>query len=391
MLNQEIAAVFYRLAWLTSQAGEPVFKTAAYRKAARAIVAEPRPLADLRREGALRQVPGVGDKIEVKIGEILDTDRLRTLDRLRAAAPAGRRPRIAVVGSLNMDLVAWAPRRPERGESLAGTRFATYLGGKGFNQAVAAARLGADVTMVGRVGQDDFGAAFLAGLKRAGVDARHVGRDANRCTGVGLPLVEPDGANSIVVVLGANLALVAENVDAAIEAIATADVLMLQLEVPQETSLHAARIARAAGATVLLNPAPAQPILPDLLRASDWLTPNEVEARMLTGAGASSPAASARSLLDRGARRVLVTLGAAGCLHVSAQEEIACPAYPVQAVDTTAAGDAFCAGLAVALAEGRDAAAAMRFANAAGALAVTIAGAGPSLPERAAVDALAVT
>lgn len=391
MLNQEIAAIFYQLAWRTSQAGQPVFKTAAYRKVARALAQESRPVADLRRQGLLREIPGVGDKIEAKIAEILDTGRLHTLDKLRAETrlAADRQPRVVVVGSLNMDLVAWAPRRPARGESLRGSRFGMFLGGKGFNQAVAAARLGASVTMVGRVGGDSFGASLVDALKAEGVDARYVSRDPVVPTGTAMIVVEPDGANSIVVVLGANLTLEAHHVDAALEAIATADVLLLQLEVPQEASLHAARLARAAGGTVLLNPAPApdQPLRPDLLRLADWLMPNEVEAAMLTGVS-GDPLAAARALLSQGAGRVVVTLGPQGSLLVTPDVELRVPAFPVDSVDSTAAGDAFCGALAVALARGQSESDAVRMANAAGALAVTVAGAEPSLPKREAVEEL---
>jgi len=387
MTNQEVAAIFYQLAWRTSLKGEPVFKTAAYRKVARAIAQEPRPLAELRAQGQLRQIPGVGDKIEAKIGEILDTGRLGALERLRAetSIPKDRPPRVAVVGSLNMDLVVWAPRRPQPGESLPGTRFAMFLGGKGFNQAVAAARLGATVAMIGRVGTDPFGDSLLAALKREGIAAHHVARDAGAATGVALPLVEPDGTNSIVVVLGANLALSPQDIDQALETIATVDALLLQLEVPQATVLHAARIAHAAGVLVILNPAPAQTLLPELVALSDWLVPNEVEAAMLTGEE-GDPALAGRHLLAQGARGVVITLGHEGALVMTPQGEQRFPAFPVTPVDTTAAGDAFCGALAVALAEGQPIAAAVRFANAAGALATTVAGAEPSLPKREAVQ-----
>lgn len=391
MLNHQVAAVFFALAWRTSLAGEPVFKTVAYRKVARALAAETRSISDLAQAGALRTIPGVGDKIEAKIQELLDSGRLRALDRLRKAAPvaADRPPRVAVVGSCNMDLVAWAPRRPARGESLAGTRFAMFPGGKGFNQAVAAARLGAAVTFVSRVGNDSFGRTFLDTLKAEGVDARHLSVDPRVATGVGLPLVEPDGANSIVVVLGSNLNLATEHVAVALESIATADVLLLQLEVPQAASLYAAEAAEVAGVPVILNPAPVQPLLPELLGLADWLVPNEVEEAMLSGTD-GMPSSMARLLVDAGARRVVVTIGAGGCLLADAEGERSCPAFPVEAVDSTAAGDVFCAALAVAVAKGwaGDVERTLRFANAAGALAVTVAGALPSLPRLADVESL---
>lgn len=307
-----------------------------------------------------------------------------------AIIPRDRPPRVAVVGSLNMDLVVWAPRRPQPGESLPGTRFAMFLGGKGFNQAVAAARLGASVTMIGRVGADPFGDALLAALKQEDIDARYVGRDTKAATGVALPLVEPDGANSIVVVQGANLTLSPQDIDQAMEAITTADALLLQLEVPQEAVLQAARLAHAADVLVILNPAPAQPLLPELIALSDWLVPNEVEAAMLTRVE-GDPAAAGRHLLAQGARGVVITLGGDGALVLTPQNEEHFPAFPVTPVDTTAAGDVFCAALAVALAEGQPVASAVRFANAAGALATTVAGAEPSLPRREAVQEFLAT
>jgi ribokinase len=263
-------------------------------------------------------------------------------------------PEIVVVGSSNMDLIAYAPRLPAPGETLMGTRFQTGYGGKGANQAVAAARLGAAVAMVARVGGDVFGADMLANFAAQGIDVAHVLRTEGVSSGVAPIAVDDAGRNAIIVVAGANALLTPADVDAAAPAIGRARVLLCQLEVPIETSLRALTLARAAGVLTILNPAPAPEALPDaMLRVSDLVCPNESEASAITGipvTDAASAEAAGRVLVGRGARAAIVTLGAAGCLYVSASETWRAPAPVVTAVDTTGAGDCFLGSLAFFLA-----------------------------------------
>jgi ribokinase len=298
---------------------------------------------------------------------------------------------VAVVGSLNMDLVARAPRIPQPGETIIGRDFHTLPGGKGANQAVAAARLGAAVAMVGRVGSDAFARLLLDNLAAAGVDHTAVVQDPGAATGVALIVVDAAGQNTIVVAAGANMRLSPADVETAEAAIAAADVLLLQLETPLETATRAAQIAHAHGVTVILNPAPAQPLPPDLLRLVDVLVPNESETALLTGLPMDSLArveAAAGALRESGVGAVILTLGKHGALLAQPGGMQAFPAFVVTAVDTTAAGDAFMGGLAVALAEGHSLAESIRWGNAAGALAATRLGAQPSLPIRRAVEKL---
>ncbi|MEO6061676.1 MAG: ribokinase [Thermoflexales bacterium] len=272
-------------------------------------------------------------------------------------------PEIVVVGSSNMDLITYAPRLPAPGETLMGTRFQTGYGGKGANQAVAAARMGASVAMVARVGADVFGADMLANFAAQGIDVSHVSRTEGVSSGVAPIAVDDAGRNAIIVVSGANALLTPADVDAAAPLIGRARVLLCQLEVPLETSLRALAIARAAGVLTILNPAPAPASLPDtLLGACDLICPNETEASAITGipvSDAVSAEAAGRALVARGAKAAIVTLGAAGCLYVSATETWRAAAPVVTAVDTTGAGDCFLGSLAFYLACGaglRDAA-----------------------------------
>ena len=297
-----------------------------------------------------------------------------------------RKPRITVVGSFNFDLVIKTERRPQKGETLIGQSFGMFVGGKGFNQAVAAARLGAQVSMVGKLGVDYFGERFLQALKVEGIDSSHVYQDETSHTGVGTPVIDSHGDNSIIIVPGANLKLTPADVDEAANLIQQADMLMLQLEVSLDATLRAAEIAHQAGVPVMLNPAPAQKLPESLLKCVSCLTPNETEAQILTGtsvADDASAAQAARYLLEHGVGMVVVTLGERGSLVADGKTVRRVPAYPVKVVDTTAAGDAFCAGLAVQLAQKQPPDAALRFANAAGALATTVMGAEPSMPHLA--------
>jgi ribokinase len=294
--------------------------------------------------------------------------------------------RIVVVGSANTDMVVRASRIPSPGETVTGGTFFQADGGKGANQAVAAARLGAQVTFVARVGSDELGDYTIAGLRREGIAVGHVRRDPDAASGVALIVVDESGENAIAVAPGANARLSVEDVEAAREAIESADGLLLQLETPLETVEHAASIGRAAGVRVILDPAPARPLPDALLSLVDVLTPNEGEARSL--ATADDAAAAAAELLHRGVPAVVVTLGPTGALVVSGGGSTLVLSSPVEPVDSTAAGDAFSGALATALAEGLDLETAVRRACAAGALAATIAGARPSLPTRERVDAL---
>jgi len=295
-----------------------------------------------------------------------------------------------VVGSFMMDLVARAPRRPRTGETLVGTGFGMHLGGKGVNQAVAAARVGAQVTMVGRVGADDFGRRFLEALSAEGIDATHVGTDAVVGTGVGLPVVHPSGDNSIIIVPQANSRIGEADVTAAALAITEADVLLLQFELPLETAVSAARIAREAGTVVVLNPAPAATGTERLHGLVDHLLPNAGEAEELSGVatdGDDGRAAAQALRVSWGATGVIVTLGERGVLVVDGDGDRYVPAFSVQAVDTVGAGDAFAGGLAARLAAGDDLDAAVTYARTVAALSCTREGAVEAMPTAADVEA----
>lgn len=298
-------------------------------------------------------------------------------------------PEIAVVGSLNMDLVIRVPHLPAAGETVIGREFTTAAGGKGANQAVAAARLGASVAMIGRVGKDDFGSALRANLNGAGADTTYVLSDEHAATGVALIAVEEGGQNTIIVAAGANANVSRTDVDAARRIIASSQVLVAQLEVPLDTVTFALDLARAAHVLTLLNPAPAQELSPDVLARVDMIVPNETEAGILTGIPVKdweSAKAAALELNRRGVPSVVITLGERGALASDSGSIHRVPAFPVHAVDATAAGDAFVGALAVARAHGRDLPAALRQAGAAGALATLKLGAQPSLPTRAELE-----
>ena len=310
---------------------------------------------------------------------------------------------VVVVGSLNVDLFVHAPRLPRPGETLIGTRFATDQGGKGANQAVAAARLGARVAMLGRVGRDAHGQRMLDALRREGIALAGVGEDATEPTGVAAISVAADGENCIVVVPGANHALAPAHVEAQAAVIAAARIVVLQLETPMAAVTQALRLARAAGVTTLLNAAPAAELSDEQLALIDWLVVNEGEAAQLLGAtvAAASPedvvrttpaataqaGAAAQALRARGPRHVVVTLGAAGLVHASAAGVLALGAPRVTAIDTTGAGDTFVGVLAAGLARGLAAPAALRWGQAAAALAVTRHGTQVAMPTRAEVVA----
>jgi ribokinase len=294
---------------------------------------------------------------------------------------------IVVVGSLNMDLVVRAPRHPQLGETVLGGEFRTFPGGKGANQAVAAARLGATVKMIGRVGPGGFGDSLLNTLMRDNVDTTRVRRDGKLRSGVALITVDANGQNTIVVASGANGELTPEDVTAGEAAFAGAAVLLLQLECPLAAVERAIELAKKHGAQVVLNPAPAQMLNATLLESVDYLVPNQTELALLTGVDDLAATRNAAShLRAHGVKRVIVTLGEEGVLAVDDEGEFYLPAHRVTAVDTTAAGDAFVGALAVALMEGRSMREAVAWGNAAGGLTVTRPGAQPSLPTRAELE-----
>ena len=298
---------------------------------------------------------------------------------------------VVVVGSLNADLVVNVQALPKPGETVPGTSFAIYPGGKGANQACAAARLGAEVHMVGRVGDDDHGRLLVESLAAAGVHTSAVAVDAATTTGTALITVDAAGQNEIVVVPGANGTVSAEDVERNRALIESAGFVLLQLEIPVEAVAAAARIARQASAIVLLDPAPARAEALDLLPLVDYVTPNETELAVLVSWAAADSAADpvdARPLLKCGVRRVAAKLGADGVRFVADDGEHVCPGFAVEPVDTTAAGDVWNGSFAAGLATGLDVATAGRFANAAAAISVTRAGAQPSMPSRSEVDRL---
>jgi ribokinase len=294
--------------------------------------------------------------------------------------------KIVVVGSANTDMVVKTQRIPGPGETVIGGEFTMAAGGKGANQAVAAARLGAQVTLVACLGTDVFGDQAIAGYQHEGIDTSCIVRDPDAASGVALIFVDAAGENSIAVASGANARLTPADVERARDAIADADVLLVQLEIPISAVHRAIELAHQAGTRVVLNPAPAKEIDPSLLALVSIATPNEHEIKVIVGE--TEQQRSIDSMLRAGTETVLVTLGRQGVLWTTGdghQELI--PAFSVEAVDTTGAGDAFNGGLACALAQGLPMAKAIRFANAVGALAVTQMGAQPSMPTRVAVEA----
>ena len=288
---------------------------------------------------------------------------------------------LVVGGSLNMDLVVRAPRHPRPGETLSGSQFQTFPGGKGANQAVAAARLGATVRLVGRVGRDAFGDVLLQTVRQDGVDTSFISRDPEAATGVALITLDEAGQNTIVVASGANMRVSPEDIAQAEAAFEGANLLLMQLECPLEAVEAAADLAQRRGMAVVLNPAPARPLPASLLEKIDYLLPNQTELQALAEGEANISSAAAR-LLKNGVRNLVVTLGEDGALLVTDNTEQKFDAYRVPVVDTVAAGDAFTAAFCVALMEGKSLPEAVQWGNAAGAIAVTRPGAQPSMPNR---------
>lgn len=265
------------------------------------------------------------------------------------------RPRIAVVGSLNTDLTTFLEVVPRAGETLFGTNFVIGFGGKGANQAVAARLCGAEVMMVGRVGRDLFGEAIRKNLAVLGIDATHVHATEGAPTGVAPIFVEPNGQNRIVIVKGANDQVTPADVDAAAADLGRAQTIILQYEIPLETVYHTIRFANARNIRCILNPAPALPVSIADIRGADYFIPNENEAALISGLPVQSmdeAGACARALVAKGFRRVLLTLGARGSLLADASGVVAMAPFPVQAIDTSGAGDAFIGSMATFLSEG---------------------------------------
>ncbi len=297
---------------------------------------------------------------------------------------------ILVVGSINMDLVMRTPRVPLSGETLRGEDLRAIPGGKGANQAVAAARLGMPVIMAGRVGRDQFGDTLLSGLAADGVDTTYVERDETEASGTTFIFVEPGGENTIAFAAGANNHFSLRSAERLAGVLEGVEMVLLQLELPLDSTARVIELARATGKQVVLDAGPVcRNPLPAFYQVG-VLTPNEAETEALTGLAIrdqESAARAAAQLLERGPGAVVLKLGARGALLASRDKTILLPAHAVKAVDTTAAGDAFTAALAVCLAEGKELEQAVRVAIAAGALAVTKMGAQPSMPTRAELDA----
>lgn len=299
-----------------------------------------------------------------------------------------KRKKVVVVGSSNTDMVVRLRRLPAPGETLLGGRFAMLAGGKGANQAVAASRAGGQVSFIGRVGRDDLGEQALSGLVKEGIDVRGVSRDDSEPSGVALILVSAAGENSIAVSPGANGRLFPRHISRAAKVFSKAAVVLLQLETSLASVRAAARLGDKVGACVILNPAPAARLPRELLRNVSVLTPNESEAEALTGIRVSdraSAARAARRLHDQGVKTVIITLGSRGAYVSSDSMSELVPGYRVKAIDTTGAGDVFNGALAVALSEGLELRAAVRFANAAAARSVTRRGAQASAPSRSTI------
>lgn len=296
-----------------------------------------------------------------------------------------RKPRIVVVGGSNTDMIVRMPHLPGPGETVMGGTFFTAAGGKGANQAVAAARAGGDVTLIARVGNDYFGRDAVARIAADGIDARFVKTDRRASSGVALIFVDDRGQNSIAVASGANASLSVKDIGAARKLIAAADLVLLQLEAPLSALRAAAEIAATADVPILLNPAPARRLDAALLRRISILTPNEPEAEALAGISVRTGrdiVRAASRLIRKGVGAVVITLGARGAFFDDGSSRGFLPGFKVKAVDTTAAGDVFSAALAVAVAEGRALPAAAVFAGAAAALSVTRLGAQSSAPSR---------
>jgi ribokinase len=300
-----------------------------------------------------------------------------------------KRPRIAVVGSANIDLTTFTNQFPKPGETIFGQKFDLGFGGKGANQAVAARLCGAEVFMVARVGSDLFGPATIENFRRQGIDPTHVKQVKGLSSGVAPIFVEPNGQNRILVVKGANDALMPADVDAAAETLKSADCIVLQFEIPVETVYYTIRFARTHGIRCMLNPAPARPVDLGALKDLDYFVPNESEAETITGRpvkNVEDAEKCAQQLVACGIRRVIITLGANGSLLAGRDGSEHVPPFPVESIDSTGAGDAFIGSFAVFLAEGVPEREAVRRANLYAGLSTTGVGTQKSFYDRSRFD-----
>ncbi|MGL5312222.1 MAG: ribokinase [Peptostreptococcaceae bacterium] len=290
--------------------------------------------------------------------------------------------KICVIGSLNMDLVVKVDTMPKAGQTLIGSNFKEVPGGKGANQAVAMARLGGDVSMIGKVGNDGFGETLINALKNDNVNTKYIGIEEGP-TGVALITVDKNAENSIVVAPGANFKVQASDIDSNIDAINNSDIVVVQLETPLDTIKYALQKAKEAGKYTILNPAPAVVLEDTIIENVDLLTPNETELEILSGVEINNEEdinRAAQILIEKGVRELIVTLGSKGSLYINREKSMFKKAYKVDAVDTTAAGDSYTGALSVAFANGKDVVEAMDFASKVGALSVMKEGAQSSLP-----------
>ncbi|MEQ8637777.1 ribokinase [Gimesia maris] len=302
-----------------------------------------------------------------------------------------RRAKIAVLGSINMDLMIRSAKLPLPGETVIAETKVENPGGKGANQAVAAARMGAEVTMIGCVGDDSFAEELLQNLKAEGINTRYVTHKTDTTSGVAVVMVEMSGENAILVVPGANGLVGLAELEQARQVICESDVLLMQLEIPVETVIAAAKIAREAGVPVILDPAPAPAGFPAELLKVDLICPNQSETAALTGKPLTSledVVAAIPALVEQGPRQILVTLADQGAVLFDGEAVEIIPPFQIQAIDSTAAGDAFAAGLAVKLAERATLREAALFASAAGAIAASGAGAQTAMPDREQIETL---
>ncbi|MNW41363.1 Ribokinase [compost metagenome] len=301
------------------------------------------------------------------------------------------KPRVVVIGSLNMDIVVETERSPQVGETLLGERIRFIPGGKGANQAVAASRLGAETAMIGAVGDDAFGQELLHALRDDGVDVTGVNCISNMTTGVASIYVT-EGDNSIVVVPGANYKVMPDDIDKNEDKLKQADIVLLQLEIPVDTVLHAARKAKSLGKIVVLNPAPAQPLPNEIFSYVDYITPNRSELSRYTGIDAEGESleTAMQRMKKMGANHVVTTLGASGSAYLSDDGKVRMiSGYKVPTVDTTGAGDCYNAGLAIAVTQGKSLDKAVDYAGLVSALAVTKFGAQAGMPAEADVQCFA--
>lgn len=297
--------------------------------------------------------------------------------------------RILVVGPSNTDMIIKLERLPTRGETIIGGEFATAGGGKGANQAVQCARLGAPVILLARIGDDPFGNRSVEQFQKEGIDISFIIRDPEHHSGIALIFVDKKGENMIAVAPGSNSFLSKEDVEKAREAFKISSTLLLQLEIPLEPVEASVFLAKEEGTRVILNPAPAQPLPQPVLSNIDILVPNETEAKILCGFPPDEdipPQKLGELLLKKGVKEVIITLGSKGSIYINEKERFEVPAFKVESIDTTAAGDSFCGALAVALAEGKEIKEAIRFASACAAISTTRLGAQPSLPYRKEVE-----